>query len=105
MNQHDRKFLPFDISIISNKQEVLKNIANNNPVRIKVDDKKLFTLVTGMPASENSSWFRKDAIKYDEEFSKLTKSVLALQYGNTERNVHTLLNKGIKNIVEERFVL
>jgi hypothetical protein len=105
MNQHDRKFLPFDISIISNKEDVLKDVSNTTPVKINLNDKKLFTLVTGIPAANNSSWLRKDAINYDEEFSKIARNVLALQYGSLERNIHTLLNKGIKNIVNERYVL
>ncbi len=105
LDQHDRKFLPFDNSIIVNREEILKDVSDMMPVKVAVDDKKLFTLVTGIPAKNSSNFFKKDYIKYDEEFSKIAQKILELHYGNTERNVHTLLNQGIKNIIAERYVL
>lgn len=104
LNQHDRKFTPFDLSIISNKEDIQRNMSNVVPAKIKIDDKKLFTLITGMPATNNSSWIKKDHIKFDEEFSKIARDILGLQYGNTDRNVHTLFNQGILNIVGERHI-
>jgi hypothetical protein len=105
MDQHDRKFLPFDTSIITNKTEIANDVSDALPVQTVVGDKKLFTLVTGIPASDSSNFFKKDYIRYDEELSKIAQEVMELQYGNTERTLHTLLNKGIQNIVAERYVL
>lgn len=105
MEQHDRKFLPFDMSIVVNKSAVVDDISGSLPAQTIVADKKLFTLVTGVAASDNSNFFKKDYIKYDEELSKIAQDVMQLQYGNTERVLHTLLNKGIQNIIAERYVL
>ena len=105
MDQHDRKFLPFDVSILINKEEISQDVSGTLPVNTIVGDKKLFTLVTGIPASDDSNFFRKDYIKYDEEFSKLAQEIVDLKYGNTERTLHTLLNQGIQNIIAERYVL
>lgn len=105
LDQHDRKFLPFDNSIVINKEEMLKDISDTLPVKTIVDDKKLFTLVTGISAKNNSNFFKKDYIKYDEEFSKIAQRIVELQYGNTERMVHTLLNRGVRNIIADRYVL
>lgn len=105
MDQHDRKFLPFDVSIMINKEDISQDVSGTLPVNTIVADKKLFTLVTGIPASDDSNFFRKDYIKYDEVFSKLARGVMDLQYGNTERTLHTLLNQGIQNIIAERYVL
>ncbi len=105
MDQHDRKFLPFDTSILTNKVEIANDVSGTLAVKTVVGDKKLFTLVTGIPASDSSTFFKKDYIKYDEEFSKIAQEVIELQYGNAERTLHTLLNKGIQNIIAERYVL
>ena len=105
LEQHDRKFLPFDMSIIANREAIEKDTSYTLPVKVFADNKKLFTLVTGMPASNNSNFFRKDYIKFDEEFSKIVSEILELQYGNKERSVHTLLYKGIQHIINERYVL
>ena len=93
------------MSIFMNKQEIINDVTGVLSVNTLLNEKKLFTLVTGIPASDSSNFFKKDYIKYDEEFSKIAQDIVALQYGNTERTVHTLLNKGVQNIIAERYVL
>ncbi|MBG6131752.1 hypothetical protein IWQ47_003506 [Aquimarina sp. EL_43] len=105
LEKHDRKFLPFDLSIISNKGSLIKDVSGTLPAEVTLDEKKLFTLVTGIHANNNSSFFKKDKIKYDEEFSKIAKSIAAQPLGNRERTLSTLLNQGISNIIDNRFSL
>lgn len=104
-DRHDRKFLPFDLSIISNKTDLDKDISGSKAAKIVVDEKKLFTLVTAIPAKDSSTFFYKDRIKYDEEFSKISKDIVANQYSNKERMVSEMLNLGISKIIDERFSL
>ncbi|WP_299243788.1 hypothetical protein [uncultured Aquimarina sp.] len=103
LEKHDRKFLPFDLSIVTNKATLTKDISGIIPAEVTVDDKKLFTLVTGIPANNNSNFFKKDKIKYDEEFSRIAKDIAARPLGNKERTLSTLVNQGISNIINERF--
>lgn len=104
-DRHDRKFLPFDLSIIRNKTDLDKDTSGSQLVKLLVDEKKLFTLVTAIPAKDSSNFFFKDRIKYDEEFSKISKDLLANQYSNKERMVSEMLNLGISKIIDERFSL
>ncbi|GGG14130.1 hypothetical protein GCM10011344_13450 [Dokdonia pacifica] len=103
--RHDRKFLPFDLSIINNRDELGKDVDGLLPVKTHITNEKLFTLITGMPANKKQSFFSKDSINYDEEFSKLASDIIDLQHGNMDRDVHILLNKGIAEIIAKRFVL
>jgi len=103
--KHDRKFLPFDLSIITNKGELAKDSDGTLPTKVVIDEKKLFTLVTGMPANKKSISLLKDRIKYDEVFSKMAKDIVSLQLSNKEQMVNTLLNRGISKIVDKRYTL
>lgn len=102
-DRHNRKFLPFDISIITNQGELNKDISGNIPASVNVDTKKLFTLVTGIPANDNSSFFSKDKIKFDEIFSELSKDIVDMQLNSKERMLNTMLNQGVAKIIDERF--
>ena len=102
-DRHNRKFLPFDTSIITNQGELNKDISGNIPANVHVDTKKLFTLVTGMPANDNSNFFSKDKIKLDETFSELSKDITSKQLNSKERMLHTMLNEGVAKIIDERF--
>ena len=103
--RHDRKFNPFDLSIIANKADLDKDINGTEKAKIVVDENKLFTLVTGMPAKKSSFSLSKDRIKYDEVFSKMCKNLLETQFSSKERMVSAMLNKGIHQIIEERYNL
>lgn len=105
LDNHNRKFYPFDLSIITNGGELLKDAHGKTPVKTSIDDKKLFTLVNGIAAKDASNMFKKDRIKFDEEFTRMAKSIVELQYGNTERATMALIYKGIEKIVNERFTL
>ncbi|MGB3152747.1 MAG: hypothetical protein WBB27_18975, partial [Maribacter sp.] len=104
-DRHDRKFLPFDLSIIRNKIDLDKDISGAQLAKVIVDEKKLFTLVTAIPAKDSSNFFIKDRINYDEEFSKITKDLISNQYSNKERMISELLNQGISKIIDKRFSL
>ncbi|NAS31986.1 hypothetical protein GTQ40_13450 [Flavobacteriaceae bacterium R38] len=103
LDKHDRKFLPFDTSIISNKGELLKDIDGSLEAKIVVNEKKLFTLVTGIPANDKSIFMLKDRIKFDEIFSRIAKNIVDKQLNNKEAMVSTMLNLGIKEIIDKRF--
>lgn len=103
LEKHDRKFLPFDLSIVTNKESIVKDVSGTVPAEIALDDKKLFTLVTGVSANDTSNFFIKDKIKYDEEFSKIAKKIASKALGNKERTLSILINQGISNIIDQRF--
>ena len=105
LERHDRKFVPFDLSIITNAEELRIDVDVLLPVKTSISSEKLFTLVTGMPANKSKSFFNKDSINYDEEFSKIAGDIIDLQHGNTDRDVHILLNRGIADIIQKRYVL
>ncbi len=104
-DRHDRKFLPFDLSILTNKTDLDKDLDGTLKAKVVVDEKKLFTLVTGMPAKKSKILLLKDRIKYDEVFSKICKSLLETQFSNKERMVSAMLNRGIHQIIDDRFDL
>lgn len=102
-DKHDRKFLPFDVSIIANTRELAKDSDGSIPAKVRVDEKKLFTLVTGMPAIKSSNPLKRDRIKYDEVFSRIAKEISELQLANKEQMVSALIHKGIVKIIERRY--
>lgn len=104
-DNHNRKFYPFDLSIIMNGEEISKDNQGNVEVRTQIDNKKLFTLVNGISAKDSSNIFKKDKINFNEEFSKIAKNIVSQQHGNSERATMTMFNIGTQIIVEERFVL
>ena len=102
-DKHDRKFLPFDLSIITNTNELKKDISGSVPAKVLVDEKKFFTLVTDMPAIKSSSLLKRDRIKYDEVFSRIAKDISGLQLANKEQMMSTILHEGISKIVNRRY--
>jgi hypothetical protein len=103
-DKHDRKFLPFDISIIANTNELAKDSNGSLPAKVRVDERKLFTLVTGMPAIKSSNPLKRDRIKYDEVFSRMAKDITELQLANKEQMISSLFQMGITKIVNQRYV-
>lgn len=104
-DRHDRRFLPFDLSIIANASELAKDSYGTTPVKIQVDDKKLFTLVTDMPAIKSANFLKRDRIKYDEVFSRMAKKIPELQLSNKEQMVSSLMHLGIAKIVDDRYTI
>ncbi|MEM6717729.1 MAG: hypothetical protein AAF611_00295 [Bacteroidota bacterium] len=102
-DRHNRKFLPFDLSIILNQNELIKDISGQVPANVSVDDKKLFTLVTGLPANKGGNFIFKDKIKFDEIFSEMSKNIIKKQLNSKERMLNTMLNEGIAKIIDQRF--
>ena len=103
LERHNRKYLPFDLSIIQNQSELIKDIQGSMPAKIVVDEKKMFTVVNNIPANDSSSWLKKDKFKYDEIFSEGVKAILDKQLNSKERELNMMFNVGLEDIIERRF--
>lgn len=103
LERHNRKYIPFDLSIIQNQEELVKDIACSTPAQINMDEKKMFTLVNSIPANDSSSWIKKDKFRYDEVFSKDIKSILERQLNSKERELNVMFNQGLEDIIQRRF--
>lgn len=103
LDRHNRKYIPFDLSIIQNREELIKDIACSVAAQINVDEKKMFTVVNNIPANDASSWLKKDKFKYDEVFSNEIKNILEKQLNSKERELNAMFNTGLEDIIQRRF--
>jgi len=103
-DNHNRKFLPFNLSYITNANELKKDTEGTLPAQVRINKKDLHTLVTGVPATKQKALF-KNPMSFDETFSNLAKSIKKEQLGSTERSVGKMLSNGIETIINQHFTL
>lgn len=96
LDQHGRRFAPFN----TNYQT---SVGDAERFQIAIDDKSIFNLVKEKPAIENSSFLKKDKIKFDLEFSRIVDDVLKQEKGSLEKRFSQLMNQGIEQIFKTRY--
>ena len=100
-DRHGRKFIPFNLNI-SNLTSITEN--ETTPIKLTLTRESLFNIVNNIPAQNNSTVIRKDAIDFDSTFIKLVDGINRnKRLQSFEMKLVALLQEGIHKIYSDRF--
>ncbi len=97
---HSRKFVPFNLRILN--PEDAEN-GYDKELNVDIDEAGLFTMVNGIPAKQDSSFLKKDKIKFDDIFTDYVDEINSRSLSSTELNFLSLMCEGISHIYSERY--
>tara|TARA_B100001245_G_C22894405_1_gene431535 strand:+ start:6660 stop:8180 length:1521 start_codon:yes stop_codon:yes gene_type:complete len=97
-DRHGRKFVPFNMNVSG-------SVGNNGtPIELNLSRESLFNVVNGIPALDNSNFFRKDAIDFDKTFTQKVDDITQnKELQSFEMKLIALLQEGSNAIYSERF--
>lgn len=100
-SKHGRRFIPLKLRFENVNYDKIEELTEPISPLITLDS--LFEIINEVPAKRNGSFFKKDAIKFDQIASSLAVNRQEALSGSTELKFMDLFNRTVSQIINERF--